>query len=142
MPPTNNGQQGQGPVMDVSRAPQQVQPPQSVGPSPATNGEQIPGNMLVQPPKKNSHVLAIVVAVMMAVLIICASIVLFVVTKDKPAPAPEPINNETPVDEGFVTPQTVDDVMATIEQNLNTLNDQEDFTPNDISDETLGLQSD
>lgn len=151
MPPTNNGQQGPTrPVMDVQRAPtpppQPVTPQSPVVPSqPSLEVPPIPQEMLGTVPqaKKKSHLVAIVIAVLIAVLIITGSIFAFVVSRDSSEPTPPAapqVEEQTPaVSEGTATPESIDQINKVIDQQLNSVNDQQDFTPNDISDESLGL---
>lgn len=45
----------------------------------------------------------------------------------------------TPTQEGKVSTSEIDSAITSIDKTLNTLNDSADFTPNDLSDSTLGL---
>lgn len=45
----------------------------------------------------------------------------------------------SPTQEGKVSTSEIDSAVTSIDKTLNTLNDSADFTPNDLSDSTLGL---
>lgn len=56
-------------------------------------------------------------------------------TVDQPV-ATSPVDNDN---NGRVTTEEIDETLAEIDKTLNTLDDSGDFTPNDLSDNTLGL---
>lgn len=55
-------------------------------------------------------------------------------TADQPV-ATSPVQDES----GRVTTEEIDETVNEIDKTLNSLNDSGDFTPNDLSDNTLGL---
>lgn len=112
--------------------PQQTSGQPGQAPQPSFNDKKV---------KKSSHKLAIIIAIVVTLMIIAALSYFFLVQKkDTPAPAPEPQPEQTqsqPAD--LASPEGIDETVKSIDQSLNSVNDQQDFTPNDVSDSTLGL---
>lgn len=90
--------------------------------------------------KSGAHKIAIIVAVLTLVLISSALVYFFIVKNEKPTAVDQPQPQPAPTEQiDLASPEGVDQTIKSIDQSLNSVNDQADFTPNDVSDDTLGL---
>lgn len=98
-----------------------------------------------KPPKQKKSIKKFVIITLVVVLIAAlagAGTYYYQQVMNKPEPAqPQPEPQPQPVEDGSVeaTPEGVDQTVDAIDQQLNSLNDAEDFTPNDVSDQGLGI---
>lgn len=89
------------------------------------------------PPKAKAPIFAIITAILVAGALIGLTVFAFLKYQDSPTPSPSPTTTEQADNEA--TPTDVDQTTEDIDQELNNLNDDQDFDSNAISDETLDL---
>ena len=138
-----------GPLMDVQPSVANPTPTQIASPindpmAPADNIVQHSATVQQPAPdapkpakKKMSGVLVAVIITFVAMLIIGGAVVWFIIMKNDSAPVAKPA--ETTSENERVTTQQIDSTTTSIDNTLNTLNDSQDMTPSDVTDQTLGL---
>lgn len=144
-----------GPVMDIQRprtnpAPSQIASPldnpmapadsiTSVTPDPGQLGNRDPLQQTVKPTPVKQQRTGLIVGIIVGVVIflLAAGVGGFILYTNSNEPAPAV--TETPSDDGRVNVDEIDTATDEIDQTLNTLNDSTDVTPNDVTDQTLGL---
>lgn len=87
--------------------------------------------------KKMSAGLVALIITFVVTLIIGGAVVWFIMMKNDSVPATTPA--DTTSENERVTTQQIDDTTKSIDNTLNTLNDSQDMTPSDVTDQTLGL---
>lgn len=83
--------------------------------------------------------LVLIIAILLGLLL--AGLLYLQFKKDQTSKQ-DSLNNSqplSPVQKGKVSTEEIDYAITSIDKTLNTLNDSADFTPNDLSDSTLGL---
>ncbi len=138
-----------GPLMDVQPPVANPMPTQMASPindpmAPADNIVQHSSTVQQPAPdapkpakKKMSGVLVAVIITFVVMLIIGGAVVWFIMMKNDSAPAAKP--TVTTSENERVSTQQIDDTTKSIDNTLNTLNDSQDMTPSDVTDQTLGL---
>lgn len=85
--------------------------------------------------------LVLIVAILLGTLL---AGLLYLKSKDNQSADQDLTDNSqsiTPTQEGKVSTSEIDSAITSIDKTLNTLNDSADFTPNDLSNSTLGLSN-
>lgn len=114
-------------------------PGASFSPSPTTDGGP---SFTPQSPAKKKSKKGLVIGIVVFLLVIVgagAAYYFFMMDTTEPAPvATEPavVEESTAVE---ATPEGVDKTIESIDKQLNSVDDSADFTPNDVSDDALGL---
>lgn len=88
---------------------------------------------------KGIVILVLIIAVLLGLLL---AGLFYLKSKDNQSSEQDLVDNSqvvTPTQEGKVSTAEIDSTITSIDRTLNTLNDSTDFTPNDLSDSTLGL---
>lgn len=135
--------------------PQDVRPPQvnpdisapgaipvQVSPNNQAQGNDpshIPTSMIAPAPKSHLPIVPIVLAVIVGIIIIAASIAVFVTANQKPKTTPEVVKPVAPA-AGRLSADDIENANKEIDKNLNNINDSTDFRSDDLTNQTLGLQ--
>lgn len=150
-----NPQKPSGPVMDIQRprpnpAPSQVTTPLDNPMAPADSIASVtpdPGQIVGSPlaptqpmvnkpkPKRTGLIVGLITAAV--VLLIGAGVGGFIWYKTTHKPAPAATTTETQADR--VDVEEIDSTLANIDKTLNTLDDTNDITTNEVQDAPLGL---
>jgi len=127
----------------IGRSPQLM--PNTVAPADGiTQATESPEMSQVAPSKSGRLSPKMIVIIILVVILILGALLvglLYVRSQnnndndDQPV-ATSPVDNDN---NGRVTTEEIDETLAEIDKTLNTLDDSGDFTPNDLSDNTLGL---
>lgn len=88
-------------------------------------------------PKKTLIIIGSVIVLLLALL--GAGIFINAQNNKDEDPVAETVQTETPVNNERVTTDEIDNTIKEIDNTMNTLNDSEDFKPDDLKDSTLGL---
>lgn len=138
-----------GPLMDVQPPAPRPMPTEVLSP---INNPMAPADNIVQhsttvqkpiqeapkqPKKKMSAALIALIITFVVLLIVGAAVAWFIMMKKDSAPVAKP--TETVSENERVSTQQIDDTTKSIDNTLNTLNDSQDMTPSDVTDQTLGL---
>lgn len=135
-----------GPVMDVQRPQANTTPPASAM-APADNitasmtDPHIQANTTIR--KRPKGKIIVLVAGIVIILAAASTAFYFLILKEDakntPAPAPTVVEDTSSDANERVRTDEIDTLVTDIDNTLNTLNDSQDFTQNDISDSALGL---
>ncbi|HMS23185.1 MAG TPA: hypothetical protein PKB09_00055 [Candidatus Saccharibacteria bacterium] len=119
-----------GPADDISQATNDPQMNPSTNKKPTAFGG------------KKVIILIVIIAVLLGALLVG---LLYLQSKsDNKSSGQKPEDNSqsiNPTQEGKVSTSEIDSAITSIDKTLNTLDDSTDFTPNDLSDSTLGLSN-
>ncbi len=145
----NPDDRNNGPLTDVQLPNSSPMPTETVSP---INNPMAPADNIVQhsttvqqpiqeapkqPKKKMSAALIALIVTFVVLLIVGAAVAWFIMMKNDSAPVAKPA--ETVSENERVSTQQIDDTTKSIDNTLNTLNDSQDMTPSDVTDQTLGL---
>ncbi len=96
-----------------------------------------------KPVIKTAHKSRVPLVILILLILVAAggAAYYFLVMKKAPAPVATPAATVTTVEKTTVeaTPEGVDATVTSIDKKLNSVDDAKDFTPNDVSDDSLGL---
>ena len=154
MNPQSQKNLNNGRTMDVMSGSSQNNPINS--PPPPQNNVMAPAdditqatnspNMNAPTPKKskrpNTKIVILVTVIAMLLLGLLLAGLLYMQSKNDSQQDEDVVNNTQstqPTDGERVTTTEIDTTLADIDKTLNTLNDGEDFSPDDISNDSLGL---
>lgn len=117
-----------------------TQPP-SLTPVPAP-AEPAPQQPIVSKPKRSKKPLIVLLIILLLAAGGGAYYYFMVMNKEAApvvTPQPEPAAPKEDANTVEATPEGVDKVIQQIDESMNSVNDAEDFKPNDVSDDALGL---
>ncbi len=127
----------------IGRSPQLM--PKTVAPADGiTQATDSPEMLQVAPAKSGRLSPKMVVIIILTIILILGALLgglLYVRSQNDEDTTDQPVAT-SPVDDdnnGRVTTEEIDETLAEIDKTLNTLDDSGDFTPNDLSDSSLGL---
>lgn len=98
----------------------------------------IPSSMIAPAPKTHVPLVPIILAIIVGIIIIAASIAVFVTANQKPKTpdTPQPVSPAA----GRLSADDIENANKEIDKNLNNINDSTDFRSDDLTNQTLGLQ--
>jgi hypothetical protein len=147
--------QPKGSVMDIqptrpNPAPSQVGTPldnpmapadsiTGMTPDPGQVTGQTPLQQTVKPPKEKKNRTGLIIGIVTAAVVVMtiAAVGGFILYKNSNKPTPAA--SDTQSESERVNVEEIDKTISEIDKTLNTMNDSSDITPNDLSDNTLGL---